>query len=99
MPHSLRASLFTVLLLASCASSPAAPAAEPAPPSAAVQVVPLRYAAAHELANVLSQLLMEPGITGRVVADARTNSVVVEAPAEDLPRILELIAQLDVEKK
>jgi len=104
MPTTPCRSLFTILLLASCAASPEtkAPsesrsASSHAPEGASFEVVPLRYAAAQELANVLTRSL--DGIAARVVADPRTNSVIVQAAPEDMTKILELIARLDVEQK
>ena len=41
--------------------------------------------------------LPEPAPSTRILADARTNSLVIQASAEDLPRILELVARLDTE--
>jgi type II secretory pathway component GspD/PulD (secretin) len=94
-------------LLAACASDsksrPPAGAAAPATavPSNTMEVVPLKYAPAEELAATLNKLL-GPSAAGlpaqpaaRVVADPRTNSVIVQASAEDMPRVLELIHRLD----
>lgn len=92
-----------LIVLASCASdSGGRSKTEPVVPastdeSMAMEVVPLQYAAAQELAVALSNLLYEAGqvAPARIVADPRTNSLIVRASSEDLPRILELIRRLD----
>ena len=105
-----------LVLLSACASdsrkhAPESPnAQQAAAESVSVEVVPLQYATAQELAATLSQLLwngapapslLAGSAEARVVADSRTNSVIVRASAKDMPRILDLIRQLDrkVEKK
>jgi type II secretory pathway component GspD/PulD (secretin) len=61
---------------------------------AAMQVVPLRYAKASEVAFALQKAVSG----GRVVADERTNSVIVSTKSEaELAQILTCIQQLDVE--
>lgn len=116
-----------ILLLASCVSdSKARPPTEAAAPAdsvepTAIQVVPLQYAVAGELAVTLNNLLGEsarafaPGLdpTGggarrdsnapavrskpptRIVADPRTNSLIVRASPKDILSIVELIGRLD----
>lgn len=100
-PHLILALL--PIFLASCASDsagrsqpqPAVPASSEEP--MAMEIVPLQYAAAQELAGSLSNLLYEGGPIPptRIVADPRTNSLIVRAPREELPRILDLIRRLD----
>lgn len=75
--------------------------AEPAPraePAGGMQVVALQWAAAPELERELNQVLGGAKHRGlKVVADPRTNSLIVVAESqEDLARALELIARLDV---
>jgi type II secretory pathway component GspD/PulD (secretin) len=72
-----------------------------------MEVVPLQFAVAQELAATLNQVLGErdrdaaPAATvktsTRVVADPRTNLLIVRASRESLPHILELIRRLDRE--
>jgi type II secretory pathway component GspD/PulD (secretin) len=66
------------------------------------QMVPLKFASAEETAKVLNDFFVrksaadhqgEPSI--HIVADPRTNSLLVQAPAEQLPQVLELVAKLD----
>jgi type II secretory pathway component GspD/PulD (secretin) len=66
------------------------------------QMVPLKFASAEETAKVLNDFFVkksaanhqgEPSI--RIVADPRTNSLLVQAPVEQLPQVLELVAKLD----
>ena len=92
-----------LLLSASCAS-PAAEETAPGPAPAvaqpgAIQVVPLQYASAMELEKVLAKALGSSRQHGlRIVADARTNSLVLTADSEAaLAPVLELIAKLDVD--
>ena len=101
-----RIGLLSFLVLASgCASSPAsepppqaAPAQVPAPPQV-MQVVQLKFASAEELSKVIVQALGSSHRKGfRVVADVRTNSLVLTAENEaDLASALDLIAKLDIE--
>ena len=93
-----------LVLASGCASSKESePQTEAAPaPVAApqvMQVVPLKFAAADELGKVIVQALGSSHRKGfRVVADARTNSLVLTAENEaDLASALDLIAKLDVE--
>jgi type II secretory pathway component GspD/PulD (secretin) len=60
------------------------------------QVVPLKYANANEIAGELGKAQRE----AQLVADARTNSLIVTARSDEaLATVLELIARLDVETK
>ena len=69
------------------------PPAERAEGTQSFGVIPLQYAAAAEVANALSKLTSAV----RVVADERTNSVVVVCATEaDLRRLSDCIAKLDV---
>lgn len=116
MRNVLLAGLF--FLSAACASDRShEQATTSAPPpsveSSEFQVVPLKFASAPEVADELRELLSQadraqrartksplPSIT--VIADARTNSLLVGVPPErrgELPRVLELLAKLDVEVK
>ena len=67
-----------------------------------MRVVPLKYAPAQEIADELNQLIVlgrDPSSTEKpvhaIVADTRTNSLLVKAPNADMPRILDLIEKLD----
>lgn len=76
---------------------------EPPPPRAeqaeSMQVVPLQFAMAGELERELTQALGgSKRSRPKIVADARTNSLIVVAEdKDDLSRALELIARLDVQ--
>lgn len=99
-----RIGLLSFLVLAlGCAHTPAE---EPAPQAAeahtqgpVMQVVPLKFASADELGKVIVQALGSSHRKGlRVVADARTNSLILTGESEaDLASALDLIAKLDVE--
>ena len=97
-PHVL---VLLLLLSSGCASTEEG---EPAPAPAvaqpgAMQVVPLKFASAAELEKVLVKALGASRQFGlRIVADLRTNSLVLTAESEaGLAPALELIAALDVE--
>jgi hypothetical protein len=67
-------------------------------------VIPLKYANATEVVNVLGAMVVASrqfGPPGRqpemVLADARTNSLVVRAPEDVLQQITEIVKTLDVE--
>ncbi len=98
------APLMTLLPVASlalsCASDPeqaVTPTPGPQPAAAAqaggFEVVPLKYANAVELADVLRKAGLPDDM--RAAADTRTNSLVVTGPAGELPAVLALIAKLD----
>ena len=60
------------------------------------RMIPLQFAAAHEVVGELQRLWPET----RVVADARTNSVLLACTTEaELQQLSELVAQLDVQVK
>jgi general secretion pathway protein D len=89
--------LLALVPLAGCCTQPAAP-----PETAGVvRVVPLKYAVANELAHTIQPLLdagrEDVRSRASAVADARTNSLVVQADAAEMDRIVELIARLDVD--
>jgi len=101
-----RIGLLSFLVLAcGCAHTPKAepaPQAAPAPAPAqapVIQVVQLKYAAAEDLGNVITQALGPAHKKVlRIVADPRTNSLILSGESEaDLATALELIARLDVE--
>lgn len=97
----MRTILCAALLLAACQTT--SQSSRPATAiSDEVRVVPLKYAPAHELADELNQLILlgrDPTSSERpvhvIVADPRTNSLLVKAPNADMPRIIELIEKLD----
>ncbi len=62
-------------------------------PANEVKVFPFKYADAEEVANNLQKLKLNRGVT--IVADRRTNAVIVQAPQEEMERITELIRMLD----
>lgn len=68
------------------------------------QIVPLQYASASDLADVLSDLSRENGkdakpatLQTRIVADKRTNSLIVSGSDRARARVLKLIARLDTQ--
>lgn len=83
-----------LFLLVGCASTEEGPEPAPAARSEQMQVVPLQHAVAGDLAAELGRLLKQ----ARVVADQRTNSLIVSAETEAaLAQVLELIADLDLD--
>jgi type II secretory pathway component GspD/PulD (secretin) len=97
----MRTILCAALLLAACQTT--SQSSRPTPASGdEMRVVPLRYASADETASELNRLVAagHAGSTDAdsanvIVADPRTNSVLVKASSADMPHILELIAKLD----
>ncbi|MEO6711587.1 MAG: secretin N-terminal domain-containing protein, partial [Planctomycetota bacterium] len=63
------------------------------------KVIPLRFAAADDLARVLrGSVAAQHGRTDpQIIPDARTNSLVVTCEPGDLPAIEKLIADLDTQ--
>jgi RNA polymerase sigma factor (sigma-70 family) len=61
-------------------------------PAAGFQVLPLKHATAGQLATTLSQLFP----AAKVVADDRTNSLILKAEAETVKEIHDLLGKLDV---
>ncbi len=62
-------------------------------PATEVQVFPLKYANAEEVADNLQKLNLDRAVT--IVADRRTGAVIVQAPREEMGSVTELIAKLD----
>jgi type II secretory pathway component GspD/PulD (secretin) len=60
------------------------------------RVIPLKYAKAGELAPTLTALFAGKGDNARIVADERTNAIIVAADEETDNRIRELIQWFDV---
>ena len=84
---------FTPLLLlaAACAGPRSAESAQ-------LEIVALQYAQASEVARVVNSAVADrAGDTARVVADVRTNSLVIQASSQRLEAIKEVIAALDHE--
>lgn len=94
---SKRIMALVVLGLGSGCASPKsndAPQARQQQRGSQLQVVPLQFAVAADLAAELGKL--QKGV--RTVADARTNSLVLMADSkEELAQALEIVARLDVE--
>lgn len=70
---------------------------KPEPPAArsgTFEVIALKFTNATELASVLKDAFKEPEV--RIVADDRSNSLVVSAPAEVLADVRAMVARLDV---
>jgi type II secretory pathway component GspD/PulD (secretin) len=94
------------LLPACCATCPNPPAATAAAPAAAKSdvgytVIPLRFAVASDVALALRKsVATQPNRRApQVIADERTNSVIVSCAPDELAPIQQLIAALDVEVK
>jgi len=66
-----------------------------APSGGGVEVVPLRFAPAEELAPRVREAFGGEGRALRVVADGRSNALVVAGPADDIARARSVIAHLD----
>jgi type II secretory pathway component GspD/PulD (secretin) len=97
--------LVLACVLSSCRSQPSMHSAPPPDAPAGIvaapafEMVPLSHASADEVASLLRPLAeADPAAAGRVkvLADARTNSVLVQAPKEAMPRLLAIVAKLDV---
>lgn len=96
-------SIVLLALLSACSSTrergePGTPAPRAAEASLAsdhdVEVIPLKYAIAKDVANVVESALRRKET--RIVADQRTNSVVVSGSRADIAAIQDLVARLDV---
>jgi type II secretory pathway component GspD/PulD (secretin) len=91
--------LVLVALLAACtAPSRDAPAVRSAAaPGAVLEVVPVQHANASELADVVRHALAakQQG-PGSIVADIRTNSLILNGTAEEVATMKGLISKLDV---
>lgn len=89
------------LALAACTAQPRT---EPAPDphaEAAVQpfeVIAMRFASALEIAEILERTVLSSPAT-RVIADTRTNSIVIQGPDQGRAAARELIEKLDVETR
>lgn len=82
-----------------CSESAHAPASAKAASAgeapASFEVVPLRYAEATELAGLVGNVVDRGKV--RVLADPRTNSLLLAGSSADLAAVKELVAKLDVE--
>jgi type II secretory pathway component GspD/PulD (secretin) len=86
------------LLVLSACSAPAAALKEAPKRVENVQVVPLQYSNADELASTLRSLFARnPEI--RILADSRTNSLLIAADAGEIAQIEGLVQRIDVEVK
>jgi hypothetical protein len=97
----MRTTLCIVLLLAACRSTTPDPTLASARDDG-FRVVSLRFASAPELAGELNELLAAGQTAGpfakpipKLIADPRTNSLLVRAEPDDLSRVLELVEKLD----
>jgi len=66
---------------------------------ASIELIPLQYASATDVADTLSQLLESTNALGpqsKIVPDTRTNAVIVNANPSLKSKILNIISQLDV---
>ena len=95
--------LCLVVLSGGCASTRKVDVAPGAAQAMRMEVVPLQFAAAQELAAVLVRWNdgnANAATRVSVIADVRTNSLILSCPkeqSESFERTLELIARLDVE--
>jgi type II secretory pathway component GspD/PulD (secretin) len=93
----------TLPLTFACQTAPASePVATRTLEAPSFEVVPLQHAESRELAGTLSNLfrtvvLPDGDRQVKIVADPRTNSLLVMAPAEHMELVKELVARLDVE--
>jgi hypothetical protein len=62
---------------------------------AEIHTLPLRYAPAHEIAELLKRILADSRM--QVVSDDRTNSLLVRASADKFAEILDLVRKVDTE--
>ena len=86
-----------LLVLGAC-SAPSAATKELPKRVENVQVIQLQYSTADDLAGTLRSLFARnPEI--RIMADARTNSLLISADPEDLAQISNLVQRIDVEVK
>ena len=95
--------VLTLPLAFACQSAAASePIAAEALEAPSFEVLPLQHAESRELAGTLSNLFHAVALSGgerqiKIVADTRTNSLLVMAPAEHMDLVKELVARLDVE--
>lgn len=98
-----RTALFVLPLLGACVVTPETePAAvQSSTERASVEVIPLEYASASQLADTLGELFETGGHgSGRevkILADERTNALLVSAPPSRIAALKDLIALLDVD--
>lgn len=70
------------------------------------QIIHLEYASAEDLAEILNQLISESHgksqmpalLSAKIVADKRTNSLIISGPEKARQRITSLLKSLDVEE-
>ena len=93
----MRASLLTLILFASLASSCSTTTAEPG-----VTVVHLQHTTSKDMAATLDRFLADAKASGAdyptVRASDESNSLLIEGSKEHVSQVLKLIANLDVEK-
>jgi type II secretory pathway component GspD/PulD (secretin) len=75
-----------------------APDAAPSNEAFSVEIVPLQFASADELAELLGRIDLSKPRT-RVVPEHRTNSLLLQGPRDGIDRARELIRALDVAKR
>lgn len=91
-------SLPLLALLSFACASPSKPSGTPGAPESAVEVLHVKHADAFELSRTLSGVCLRSGTDDVVVADPRTNSIVVRtSDARTLALVRETVARLDVE--
>jgi type II secretory pathway component GspD/PulD (secretin) len=87
-----------LLLVLTACSAPATAPKEAPKHTESVQVVPLQYSSAEELAGTLRSLFARnPDI--RILADVRTNSLLIAASSDDISQIEMVIHRVDIEVK
>jgi len=66
----------------------------------AVRIIPLKFAQAADLAKTLTTLFGDkPGKPVKILADVRTNSLVIEADGNKTDEIVRILGQLDIDKQ
>ena len=98
-----RAALLAALLPPALAACTSTSSSGPAPTTAPIaqqapsqfEIIPLRFASAHELAKLLHDVIENRAV--RIEADGRTNSLVLAGANVDIERVKALIARLDIE--
>lgn len=101
----MKSILLLSLVLVSCSSQPrpreeVVSAHASAEGALEFQRVPLQFASAEELAGLLRELARPetgPRPDGlKVLADPRTNALLLQAPKSEMARLLEIVGKLDV---
>ncbi len=88
--------LFSLLVLGTFAPLGANGQAKDKPaPDANYRVLQLKYSSANELAHMLSEFFNERPV--RVMADSRSNTLIISASESDFPLIRDLVERLDSE--